>query len=319
MPTAAPAAAQPTTGPATTSMGHARALLAMTRPSQIALIGVVFANGVLLGLLTLAGDPASLGPVLVALILVVLSSAAVHLANEAADHETDRLTERTPFSGGSGAIKASGMSHRAPLRLGLSLALISALGTLATVVVELLTPAAATLLLVGLLGGLAYSLPPLAAMRRGWGEALNALLGALLLPLFGAAVVIGSIGLRDALAFLPFFFVALASVMATAWPDRAADAATGKATMQVRLQPSTLRRIHMAASGAFVVATILSAAVGAMPLALAGLLVLPALAIGTARYTRSESPVPNVVAMVALALITTATLSATLLAGEGTR
>ena len=89
--------------------------------------------------------------------------------------------------------------------------------------------------------------------------------------------------------------------------------------MQVRLQPSTLRRIHVAVLGAFLVATTVSAAVGAMPLALAGLLVLPALAIGTARYTRSESPVANVVAMVALALITAVALSATLLASDGAR
>jgi 1,4-dihydroxy-2-naphthoate octaprenyltransferase len=168
--------------------------------------------------------------------------------------------------------------------------------------------AAAALLLAGLAGGLAYSLPPIAAMRRGWGEPLNALLGALLLPLFGVAVVVGSVGSSDVVAFLPFFLVVMASVMATAWPDRDADAATGKLTMQVRLGPRTLRLIHAAASATFVVATLISAAVGAMPLALAGLLVLPALVVGAARYTRVTSPLANVAAMVSLVAITTVAL-----------
>jgi 1,4-dihydroxy-2-naphthoate octaprenyltransferase len=146
-------------------------------------------------------------------------------------------------------------------------------------------------------------------MRRGWGEPLNALLGSMLLPLFGVAVVAGATGPDDILAFLPFFFVTLASVMATAWPDRRADAATGKRTMQVRLPAASLRRIHTGAAVAFVLATVASAAIEAMPLALAGLLVAPALALSVARYTRRRSPWPNVAAMVGLAFITTAALA----------
>jgi 1,4-dihydroxy-2-naphthoate polyprenyltransferase len=56
---------------------------------------------------------------------------------------------------------------------------------------------------VGLRGGHAYSLPPVAAMRRGSGEILNALLGGLLLPLFGVAIERGTVAPLDVLAFLP--------------------------------------------------------------------------------------------------------------------
>ncbi len=49
--------------------------------------------------------PAAAGASRIAGALACWSSpAAVHLANEAADDETDRLTPRTPFSGGSGAL-----------------------------------------------------------------------------------------------------------------------------------------------------------------------------------------------------------------------
>jgi 1,4-dihydroxy-2-naphthoate octaprenyltransferase len=301
--------------PATRSKGRLPALVTMTRPSQIALIALVLANGILLGLRGVPVAPEHLVATLMASFLVVLAAAAVHLANEAADHETDRLAERTPFSGGSGGLEASGIDRAIPLRLALGLSAITAVVTIVALTADLFSGVAAGLLLAGLAGGLAYSLPPVEAMRRGFGEPLNALLGALMLPLFGVAVIAGAFGIADVIAFLPFFFVALASVMATAWTDRAADAATGKATMQVRLAPRTLRHIQAAAVGAFVAITLLSAAVDAMPLALAGLLVVPLLVVGLVRYTRSGSAVANVLAMVGLALITGAALVIDLLGG----
>ncbi|MEA2026410.1 MAG: UbiA family prenyltransferase [Chloroflexota bacterium] len=291
----------------------------MTRPTQIALIIVIALNGILLATWRTPGSlDDGLGAAVTALLLTIGTAVAVHLANEAADHETDRLTERTQFSGGSGALEASGLDPRVPLAIGLSVAAVVAVAAIAVTVTNLLAPVATALLLLGLAGGLAYSLPPVEVMRRGWGEPFNALLGSLLLPLFTLAAVAGTIAPFDVIAFLPFFFVTLASVMATAWPDRVADAATGKATMQVRFAPATLRRIHLLASGAFVVATLVAAVVGAMPLALAGLLVLPWLVVGIFRYTRSESPVANVSAMVGLTLITTATLTISLASRAGT-
>ncbi len=294
-------------------MGRLRAIAVMTRPTQIALIVVIALNGILLATWRAPGSlDDGLGAAATVLLLAILTAVAVHLANEAADHETDRLTERTQFSGGSGALEASGLDPRVPLAIGLSVAAVVAVVAVVVTATGLLAPVAAVLLLLGLAGGLAYSLPPVEAMRRGWGEPLNALLGSLLLPLFTLAAVAGVLVLFDVIAFLPFFFVALASVMATAWPDRAADAATGKATMQVRFPPASLRRIHLLASGAFVVATLVAAAVDAMPSSLAGLLVLPWLVVGTSRYTRTESPAANVSAMVGLALITTTTLTISL-------
>jgi 1,4-dihydroxy-2-naphthoate octaprenyltransferase len=288
-------------------MGRWRALAAMTRPTQVALILGIFTIGVMLalwradGAATLNVDLLSLWP---AAVLLTASAAAIHLANEAADYQTDRLTTRTAFSGGSGALEASGLNPRLPLTLSLATALMVVVGALVATTTERLNPAAALLLLLGLAGGLAYSLPPVAAERRGFGEALNAVLGAMILPLFGVAALAATLEPLDIVAFLPFLFVTFASVMATAWPDREADAATGKATMQVRLRPVVLRRVAMAAAAAFVVATLLSHASGAMPLALASLLVVPLLVVGLIRYTRHTSPWPNVAAMVGQALIT---------------
>ena len=283
-------------------MHPARALVAMARPSQLALIWAVYGAGVLLGL-TRPGASTDLWPVAVGAVLVGGAAVAAHLVNEAEDAETDRLTARTAFSGVSGALLASGLDASVPLRLGLALAALVAAAAWTAWVALGLPGVAVTLTIAGLVGALFYSLPPVAAMRHGWGEPLNAVLGGLLLPLTGVAVVAGSIVAADVLAFTPFMLVALASVMSTAWPDREADAATGKATLQVRLRPATLRRVHTTVLVAFVVATLASAAAGAAPFALAGLLVVPALLIGTRTYTRRMSPLPNVVAMVGLAIV----------------
>jgi 1,4-dihydroxy-2-naphthoate polyprenyltransferase len=293
-------------------MGRLRALVAMVRPTQLALVVAIAGNGLLLALWRSPRASEELGAAALALALLLIAAMAVHLANEAADDETDRLSRRTPFSGGSGALAASDMGPRVPLAISLSMAAIVTLAAAASTITGLLSPLACVLLWLGLAGGLAYSLPPFEAMRRGWGETLNAVLGGLLLPLFMLSALVGTVTVVDVLAFTPFLLVVFASVMATAWPDRAADAATGKATMQVRLTPTTLRRIHALAAAGFVAATFVVAAAAAKPLALAGLLVTPLLVMGTARYTRSESPLANVGAMVGLALITTVTLSISL-------
>jgi 1,4-dihydroxy-2-naphthoate octaprenyltransferase len=295
-------------------MHPGRALLAMTRPSQLALIWAIYITGVLLGL-TYQGATADPWLLAAVALLIAGAAAAAHLVNEAADAETDRLTMRTAFSGGSGALAASGLEARVPYRFGLVLAGLTAFTTILAWITLPLPGVAAALLLAGLIGALLYSLEPVAAMRHGWGEPLNAVLGGLLLPLAGVAVVAGRIDTTDVLAFLPFMLVALASVMATAWPDRVADAATGKATMQVRLRPPLLRRIHALASVGAVLAVLASAAAGASPYALAGLLVVPALVVGVRTYTRRASALPNVVAMVGLGLILLATCALGLLNG----
>lgn len=301
--------------PSTRPMPWPRALLLMTRPAQIVLIGLIFVVGVLLALWRGADASGQLTTFGLALLLLVMASAAVHLANEVADEATDLLARRTPFSGGSGALEASGLRSKVPRTLALTLSVVVVVVAL---VARPLSPAATVLLLLGLVGGLAYSLWPVAAMRRGWGEPLNAVLGAMLLPLYGVAVGAGGIAPLDAVAFTPFLFVTFASVLATAWPDREADAVTGKRTMQVRLRPATLRRIALGSVAAFIVSTLASALTGALPLALAGLLVTPPLMLGLARYTKIRSPAANVAAMVGWVLISGAVLIGSLIVGGGT-
>ena len=88
-----------------TRIGDLRALAAMARPSQLLLVMVVYVSGVLLSMWR--GGATSVADVVVGAALLVPAAVAVHWANEGADAATDAMTDRTRFSGGSGALARS--------------------------------------------------------------------------------------------------------------------------------------------------------------------------------------------------------------------
>lgn len=282
----------------------ASALLAMARPSQLVLVLLVFATGSLVGAWRVGG--VDLVPVLIAASLLLPAGVAVHWANEAADAATDALTSRTPFSGGSGALPRSGIAPRALTRWSIVLASAVLAGALALIASSGLPVAAGLLLTAGIVGGMAYSVAPLALMRRGLGELLNAILGGLLLPLYGVAAAVGRVEPHHLLAFLPFAFITFCSVMATAWPDRSADGSTGKRTLQVRLEPKRLRTIYALSALTWAGSLVVATWTAAIPFGLAAFAVLPSAWLGWAWYTRRRSPWPSVISMVGHILVTAA-------------
>ncbi|MEY7851668.1 prenyltransferase [Natrarchaeobius sp. A-rgal3] len=224
-------------------------------------------------------------------------SVPIHYANEYADVETDALTERTSFSGGSGALERTGLP-RAFLRtavLGSSVA--AAVVVAITAPLEL--PLDAVALLVTIFGlGLAYSLPPFAFVHRGVGEVDNAVLGGLLLPLYGVAVV-ASPEPAAAVAVVPFTLVVGCNLLASHWPDRDADETVGKRTVTVRWSPARTRRGFTVLAGLaiFAGAILWINNVVLTTVAVAHLVPIPFLLWGRAVLTRQRSPLPAVLAI----------------------
>jgi 1,4-dihydroxy-2-naphthoate octaprenyltransferase len=280
------------------------ALLAMARPSQLGLILLVFATGILIAVWRVG--TADIAGVLVGAGLLIPAGVAVHWANEAADARTDALTARTPFSGGSGALARSGIDPGVLTRWSIVLAAAVLAGALAAIASGRLPIGGGLLLMAGVVGGMAYSMAPVALMRRGAGEPVNAVLGGLLLPLYGVASAAGRVEVLDILAFVPFACIAFCSVMATAWPDRIADGATGKRTLQVRLQPGRLRAIYTASVLAWAMTLAISTWTAAIPFGFVVFSILPSVWLGWAWYTRRRSPGPSVASMVGHILLTAA-------------
>jgi 1,4-dihydroxy-2-naphthoate octaprenyltransferase len=274
-------------------------LWAASRPAQLLLVLGVYALGVkAAAVLGASVDPQT---VLAGAGVLVPVAASVHYANEYADHETDTLTDRTPFSGGSGALAATGLPRSTLLGAALgALAVGTALAGAAAAVGYLNGPALGLLAAIAAFGW-QYSVGPLRLAWRGFGEVTNAALGGLALPAYAAATVDGPAG-TVALASVPFFLVVLLNLFATQWPDREADAAVGKRTLAVRWSPGRLRRVYTlvgVAAGGSVLA--LHPAPLATPVALGSLVAVPPLALGWLGYTRREVPWPTVAGMVALA------------------
>ena len=278
------------------------ALWRMARPSQLALIGLVY----VLGIAMAAGYGATPEPqgALRGLVALLPVAASVHYANEYADYETDALTTRTPFSGGSGALIDTGI----PRRLALAAAVVTGgLGLTVVATVGVGSSAAAGLLAVIFLAGWQYSLPPLRFAWRGLGAFVNAALGGVLLPLYGYAVVAGQVTTEPVLATIPFALVVFVNLLETTWPDREADAAVGKRTLVVHWPVRAVRAAYalgsVAAAGSVVV---LAGAVLPRLVAAAALAPMVGLVWGITRFTRRETPLPAVLTMVAVAATTTA-------------
>ena len=297
------------------------ALWAASRPSQVALVLLVY----LLGAgMALAGGPLAVesgatagtvgtsaaGPlapdvlstIAVGAIALLPVTVSIHYANEYADVDTDALADRTPFSGGSGALVVTSLP-RAFLGRALGASLVGSVVVMVAVLVTGALPGRAVgLLVAALLVGLAYSLQPIALIRRGVGEVVNATLGGILLPVYGVAVLAPPTHAAW-LAVVPFALVVGCNLLAVHWPDREADAAVGKRTLAVRWSPLGLRRAY----AVLAVAAVGSAAglrhVGVFPdaVAAAHLAPLPFLVWGGAVLTRQRSPLPSVLAMAVLA------------------
>ncbi|MGB3713687.1 MAG: prenyltransferase [Candidatus Promineifilaceae bacterium] len=275
----------------------------MSRPSQLLLIAAVYGWGVLVAL-TLPGSQIDPMLIMAGLPPLLFVSASIHYANEHADYETDALTLRTRYSGGSGAMQDLHASPETALKaawLSLIIGISVAVFFVASGLLPLVT---FPILILGAFGGWMYSLRPLALAWRGWGEATNAFLGGMLLPVFGYAVLSARIDWRIILLTLPFALFAFDNLLATTWPDRSADRQVGKFTLATLWSTGRLRTLYFLTwLGAFQVLILIHGRILPTPIFWASLLILPAVVWSDRTYTRQHSPFPSVLVMVLFLVI----------------
>lgn len=284
----------------------------MSRPAQLLAIILVYLYG---SIVAWAHDAAiNLNAFAFGLLVVLPISASIHLTNEYADSETDALTRRTPFSGGSGALQDFDLSPRAALISAWLALLVGIILTVLGFTSGILSPTAVVALFAGAFMGWMYSLRPLALAWRGWGELDNALLGGVALPLYAYLVQSGELDPWVILIFIPFGLLVFVNLLATTWADRDADEAVGKFTLATRWKPARLRWVYLAvAVSTFVYLGIFNMHLYPQVVTLASLLVLPVLLWGFSAYTRQHSPFPTVAAMAIFLLIQIAAWGAVIL------
>jgi len=277
---------------------HAVALFRMARPQMIAAGLLVYALGVIMGARAAgAVDWPAMGAGVIALLAANLCA---HFADEFADRDTDALSQRTWFSGGSGVLP----SGLVPADFAWRAACVAAGCALAASVtfagLGLLGPAALGIILIGLAGGWCYSMPPLALERRGLGEVTNAVLGAMLIPLLGFATQRGTPTPEAVAGLLPVFTITLVNLLGVHWADRQADAAVGKGTLAVMLGARVRLVHHLLTALTYGLTWALAGVVLPPSVVLAVMLTLPISLWATITFTRRERDGASSAAMVAL-------------------
>ena len=171
-----------------------------------------------------------------------------HYANDYFDREADARAQRTPFSGGSGALVDGSLNPAVAWRAAL-ICLLAGL-TAAAVLFGTGRPGAAALLVAIAALAWAYSAPPLRLLARGLGELDTALVVAVLVPL---AAFLGQgmpPSLRMLATTLPGAAAMFAMMLGVEAPDSSVDAAFGKRNLLVRHGRAMLRRWGPAAVAA---------------------------------------------------------------------
>jgi 1,4-dihydroxy-2-naphthoate octaprenyltransferase len=272
----------------------------MARPKQILLIALVYSWGSIMAINQ--GYPWSSGSYLMGLGAAILISISIHYANEYADYETDKLTIRTLYSGGSGALQDLGLERSLALKGALLALLLGVvLGTIGLFLGDIPVHGVVMLIIAVILGW-GYSLKPLALAWRGWGEVDNAFLGAILLPVYGFTVISLQVERSVIVASIPFGLLAFVNLLATHWADRAADHAVGKNTLANTISVNRLRWIYfLIILGVYIWVYWLS--FYPQIVRLSSMAVLPLSIWGFQRFTKQHSPAPSVIPMVAFLII----------------
>jgi 1,4-dihydroxy-2-naphthoate octaprenyltransferase len=174
---------------------------------------------------------------ILALLATVCVHASANVLNDVGDDAggTDRRNEDRiyPYTGGSRFIQAGIMSPGGMARLGISLIGIAAIAGL----ILLLSKGAMVLWfgIAGLLLAVLYSLGPVRLASTGLGE-LSVAVAFGVLPVTGAAwLQSGTLGLDVFLFSIPIAVWVTAILLINEVPDIAADGATGKRTLPVRV------------------------------------------------------------------------------------
>jgi 1,4-dihydroxy-2-naphthoate octaprenyltransferase len=257
------------------------------------LLGVTIASG--------RGFNLEVNHVALSFITMIMVSASIHFTNEYADYETDALTTRTLYSGGSGVLPKGLVPRRlamkaawASLLIGLSVQIYSTLNGSHPL-------SALPVLLLGAAGGWMYSLPPLRLGWRGWGETANALLGSNLLPFYGFLTTSGSFDTTVMLACLPVTLIAFLNLLAVTWPDRSSDKLVGKMTLATRWPPRRLRIVYLiAVIASYTSLFLLEGWILPKEIIFSSLLSLPLVIWGAHTYTRKTISVATVYGMVVM-------------------
>jgi 1,4-dihydroxy-2-naphthoate octaprenyltransferase len=197
-----------------------------------------------------------------ALVGLVALHMAVNILNEWSDMRTgiDLVTERTPFSGGSGTLPAGGMNLRTALVFGLVCACVGLV-----IGVYFLSKVGWVLLPIVIAGAVSVLAYTDFLARIGVGE-IAAGFGLGAGPVIGTALVQdGGWSAAAAAASVPAFFMTFNLLLLNEFPDEEADRTGGRRNLVILLGRKTAAWVYVLAGVATPAAMVVAVVFGALP------------------------------------------------------
>lgn len=217
----------------------------LSRP--LFLLGGVLNYSLGLGIANYLGHSLDWAVIILGQIWVTSLQLATHYLNEYFDFPHDAANRnRTPFTGGSGVLgRGEGqLRPRVALIAAYCALTLVALATFVLSRLGVLSPVVLTIMVLGALGAIFYSVPPVRLSTRGYGELSTAILLANLVPAFAFSLQTGELHRLLAMSTFPLTALTLASMLSLEFPDYASDIKAEKRTLFVRLGWQNAIRVH---------------------------------------------------------------------------
>jgi len=206
----------------------------LTRP--IFIIGVVIMYTLGVGIARYLGFSINWVVYVLGQLWVILLQLSVTYLNEYFNVTADLENQnRTPITGGSGALGTEKLPHRTALMAAYTC--LAFLASLTVIMISRVVLTPTTLLIMGfaLLGSLAYSTPPIKLEGSGYGELMVSVIVAFMLPAYAFILQTGELHRLVAMSAFPLTVMHLAMLLAFELPDYANDMKFGKRTIMVRI------------------------------------------------------------------------------------
>jgi 1,4-dihydroxy-2-naphthoate octaprenyltransferase len=206
----------------------------LSRPFFLLGAALVFALGV--GIARYLGYTIDWGLYFLGQAWVTTLQLATHYFNEYFDSPADAANaNRTPFSGGSGALGEDGLPREIAFWAGIASLTGATSFTVMLIRAIGLSPLLLLVMVLIFLGAFFYSIPPVRLIESGYGELTTSIVVASLVPAFAYILQSGELHRLIAMSTFPLIALHMAMVLAFQLPDYANDLKFEKLTLMVRV------------------------------------------------------------------------------------
>jgi 1,4-dihydroxy-2-naphthoate octaprenyltransferase len=211
-----------------------RLFIQLSRP--LFLLGGVLVYALGVGIARYLGAPIDWGLYFLGQVYVTTMQLSAQLLNEYFDSPADRNNpNRTPFSGGSGAVGEGKLSQEFVMWATLTALTILASLTVVMLNVAPISPLLVTIIGLSFLGSFFYSAPPIRLSNTGYGELTTSILVANLVPIFAFVLQFGGLHRLLVMSTFPLTVLHLAMMIVFEFPDYLNDIKNEKYNLLVRV------------------------------------------------------------------------------------